>query len=334
MARWLKENAADADIAVSTRARLARNMAGVPFPHRIRGTAQARTVCRAATDAFLGGGQDFSCVVIRDLRPAQREYLTALHVISPELAALPDGEVIRSRDDAMSVMLLEEDHYRLQYLTGGFAPEEAYRVCREMERMLGKHTAYAFDKRLGYLTACPSNVGTGLRLSAMLHLKGLSLSGNVDRVLGQLGQFGLTARGAYGEGTAPVGDFYQVSNQVTLGVSEADTVKNLRQVAGRLIAQEREVRQILYKNNRLEIEDRVMRAYGTLKHASRIYWEAESELLSTLALGIGLGIATPCTEGAIYNLIMDSMPAVLTAVEVPAGEQDVSRADRIRKTLE
>ena len=187
MARWLKENAADADIVVSTRARLARNMAGVPFPHRIRGTAQARTVCRAATDAFLGGGQDFSCVVIRDLRPAQREYLTALHVISTELAALPDGEVIRSRDDAMSVMLLEEDHYRLQYLTGGFAPEEAYRVCREMERMLGKHTAYAFDKRLGYLTACPSNVGTGLRLSAMLHLKGLSLSGNVDRVLGQLG---------------------------------------------------------------------------------------------------------------------------------------------------
>lgn len=93
-------------------------MAGVPFPHRIRGTAQARTVCRAATDAFLGGGQDFSCVVIRDLRPAQREYLTALHVISPELAALSDGEVIRSRDDAMSVMLLEEDHYRLQYLTG------------------------------------------------------------------------------------------------------------------------------------------------------------------------------------------------------------------------
>ena len=292
MARWLKENAADADIAVSTRARLARNMAGVPFPHRIRGTAQARTVCRAATDAFLGGGQDFSCVVIRDLRPAQREYLTALHVISPELAALPDGEVIRSRDDAMSVMLLEEDHYRLQYLIGGFAPEEAYRVCREMERMLGKHTAYAFDKRLGYLTACPSNVGTGLRLSAMLHLKGLSLSGNVDRVLGQLGQFGLTARGAYGEGTAPVGDFYQVSNQVTLGVSEADTVKNLRQVAGRLIAQEREVRQILYKNNRLEIEDRVMRAYGTLKHARRISWEEASELLSTLALGIGLGIAT------------------------------------------
>ena len=123
MARWLKENAADADIVVSTRARLARNMAGVPFPHRIRGTAQARAVCRAATDAFLGGGQDFSCVVIRDLRPAQREYLTALHVISPELTALPDGEVIRSRDDAMSVMLLEEDHYRLQYLTGGFAPE-------------------------------------------------------------------------------------------------------------------------------------------------------------------------------------------------------------------
>ena len=318
MARWLKENAADADIVVSTRARLARNMAGVPFPHRIRGTAQARTVCRAATDAFLGGGQDFSCVVIRDLRPAQREYLTALHVISPELAALPDGE----------------DHYRLQYLTGGFAPEEAYRVCREMERMLGKHTAYAFDKRLGYLTACPSNVGTGLRLSVMLHLKGLSLSGNVDRVLGQLGQFGLTARGAYGEGTAPVGDFYQVSNQVTLGVSEADTVKNLRQVAGRLIAQEREVRQILYKNNRLEIEDRVMRAYGTLKHARRISWEEASELRSTLALGLGLGIATPCTEGAIYNLIMDSMPAVLTAVEVPAGEQDVSRADRIRETLE
>ncbi|MEI3416785.1 MAG: hypothetical protein V8Q43_04400 [Christensenellaceae bacterium] len=302
MARWLKENAADADIAVSTRARLARNMAGVPFPHRIRGTAQAGP-CAGRRQTPFWAAEDFSCVVIRDLRPAQREYLTALHVISPELAALPDGEVIRSRDDAMSVMLLEEDHYRLQYLTGGFAPEEAYRVCREMERMLGKHTAYAFDKRLGYLTACPSNVGTGLRLSAMLHLKGLSLSGNVDRVLGQLGQFGLTARGAYGEGTAPVGDFYQVSNQVTLGVSEADTLKNLRQVAGRLIAQEREVRQILYKNNRLEIEDRVMRAYGTLKHARPISREEASELLSTLALGMGWASRRPAPRGRSITLL-------------------------------
>ena len=335
MALWLKENAADSDIVVSTRARLARNHAGIPFPHKIQGTTQARMVRQAATDAFMGRGKDFKLLEMQTLSEVQKRRLIEQHIASKELCTSQDGALILSPDESISIMVMEEDHYRLQYLKSGFAPEEAYQVCREMEHMLGQKAEYAFNNKLGYLTACPTNVGTGLRIGVMLHLKGLALSKTVDTVLNSIGQFGLTARGMYGEGSSPVADFYQVSNQITLGVREEDVVKNIRQVVGRLINQEREVRRILYKNNQLEIEDRVMRAYGVLKHARKISSEEACQNLSMVAMGIGLGIVAPCSQETIYNLIMDTMPAMLaTGENEPAVQRDVSRAELIRKTLD
>ncbi len=333
MARWLKENSADSDVVVSTRARLARNRAATPFPHKIAGTPQAALVRQAAVDTFIGNGRDFQLMEMKNLSEVEKNRLVEQHVASKELCASEDGALVLSPDESISIMIMEEDHYRLQYLKGGFQPEEAYQVCKEMEHLLAKNVDYAFNNKLGYLTACPTNVGTGLRISVMLHLKGMALAGTVDQILNSLGQFGLTARGIYGEGSSPTADFYQISNQITLGIREEDVVKNIRQVVGRLIHQEREIRKLLYKNNQLEIEDRVLRAYGTLKHAKKLSSEEACQHLSTLALGISLGIINPCSQETIYNLIMDTMPAMLTAENQSVAQRDLARAELIRNTL-
>jgi len=334
MALWLKENAQDSDIVVSTRARLARNMAGIPFSHKIQGTAAAQQVKAAAEACFLGNGKDFTKSEMRELSVVERNRLIEQHLASRELCGSADGELILSPDQSVSIMVMEEDHYRLQYLKSGFDPEEAYTVCKEMERMLSSEVDYAYHNRLGYLSACPTNVGTGLRIGVMVHLRGLAMAKSVDTVLSGLAQYGLTARGIYGEGTSPVADFYQISNQIKLGVSEADVVKNIRQVVGRLINQEREVRQILYKNNKLEIEDSVMRAYGILKHARKISSKEACQYLSMLAMGISLDILHPCTQETVYRLIMDTMPAMLAGNQDTPAQRDVNRAEMIRNTLD
>ena len=333
MAYWLKAEGRESDVAVSTRVRIARNLAGMPFPHRICGTNKVPKVKESIKKAFLQPGMDFSLIEMKSLSPVEKTRLVEQHIISKDLAASEDGAVVLSPDEAVSVMVMEEDHFRLQAIKGGFDPEGTFEACRELERMLGKEAEYAFDHKLGYLTACPTNVGTGLRVSVMLHLKALAMSGTLQSALSSFSRFGVTARGMYGEGTSAGADMYQISNQITLGLREEDIVKNISTVVKSLIEKERDVRRILYKSNKLEIEDKVMRAYGLLRYAKKINTEEAMEYLSWLNMGMGLEIVQPCTQDALYNLVMDIMPAMLAAEGGTAAERDKARAELIKKTF-
>ncbi len=333
MALWLKPGGIDSDVAVSTRVRLARNLVGVPCPHKTRGTSRAKYIIDAAKEAFLKNGSDFELIRMSELSPAGRAALVEQHVISKELSGAENGAAIVSPDKAVSVMINEEDHYRLQYMKSGCDPEGAFTACRELEAMLGKKVRYAFDQQLGYLTACPTNVGTGLRVSVMLHLKGLALSNTISAVLSPLAHLGVTARGLYGEGTAAQGEMYQISNQITLGVKEEDIVKNMKAVAGGIIEKERDVRRILYKNNKLNLDDAVKRSYALLKYAEKMSSKEAIEHFSMLNLGIALDILSPCTHEELYNLNMEIMPAMLAEAGETAAERDKARADIIRKVL-
>ena len=333
MAQWLKDNSSDSDIVISTRARIARNVSGIPFPHMIRNTDAEDSIKKAARDRFCSKGSDFRYIEMKDLTQNKRSSLVEQHVISRDLLSKDDGAVISSPDESISIMMMEEDHFRIQYLTGGFNPEESYEVVNNVEKMLGTDVDYAYNDRFGYLTACPTNLGTGLRIGVMMNLKGHVLSNGIKDLQSGLGRLGLTIRGAYGEGTNPVADCYQISNQVTLGISEQEIVQNIRQFVGQLINQEREVRRILYKNNKLELDDSVYRAYGILKNARKLSSDEANKYLSTLSFGVSLGIIEPCSETDIYRLMIETMPATLREETGTVQERDMRRAEIIRNVL-
>lgn len=333
MALWLKENALDSDVVISTRVRLARNLAGIPFPHRIAGTQRAEQVKETAKRAFLRDGMDFSYQEIRELSPINKTRLVEQHIISRELASGNEGAMILSPDESICVMIGEEDHYRLQCLRSGYDVDTAMKMAFELDKMLNKEAEYAFDPELGYLTSCPTNVGTGMRVSVMLHLPGLTLSGGIRGILSALGNFGVTARGCYGEGSEAAGDIYQISNQVTLGVSEKDIAKNLKTVVSQIIKKEREARNALLHNQGAEVKDRIWRSYGLLKYAWKMDTSEALSCISLVNMGVGLGIIEANTSDELYGLMMDIMPGMLSGEGRTAQDRDVVRARMIRNTI-
>lgn len=333
MVDWLKETNLDTDVAVSTRVRLARNIAKLPFPHVIRGTARADAVLEAAQQAFLQPGTDLKLVKMQDLSPLEKRRYVEKHILSPELTEYRDGACILSPDESICVMIMEEDHFRLQCLKSGFDPQTTLQVAAELDKMLSKHVEYAFDKELGYLTSCPTNVGTGMRLSVMLHLPALTLSGGISPVLASLGRLGITARGIYGEGSKAQGDLYQISNQITLGISETDIVKNVSNVVRQIINKEREVRKTLYENAPNRVTDKVMRSLGILRHASMMDSQEALAHLSMVNMGIGLGIIKDLTSAEVYGLMIDIMPGMLTKEGMSQEERDLRRAEVIQNEI-
>lgn len=334
MALWLKENENDSDVVISTRVRLARNLKGLPFPHVIRGTARAERVKQVAKDAFVQPGMDFQFLEMKDLSEINKERYVEQHVISRELADLPDAAIVLSPDESISVMLLEEDHFRLQCMKSGLDVEGALKAATELEHMLGRFAEFAFDDELGYLTSCPTNVGTGLRIGVMLHLPALTLTGGVGGVLSSLGNFGLTVRGMYGEGTEAGAAVYQISNQVTLGASEKAIANNLLAVVHEIIRREREARECIAASRSIEVKDRVLRSYGALKYARLIDAGEALTRISDVCLGIGLGwMEEKLDPVELYGLMMDIMPGMLAAEGRSAKDRDRTRADIIRATL-
>lgn len=333
MAMWLKGEGPQNDIVVSTRVRLARNLAGVPFPHKIMGTERVEDVKAPVRETFLQPGMDFSLTEMRDLSPLERTRLVEQHLISRDLAKSPDGAVLLSPDETIGIMMMEEDHYRLQCIKSGFQVEAALKGCQELERMLGEKAQYAFDDELGFLTACPTNLGTGLRIGVMLHLKGLAETGALSGILSSLGQFGVTARGMYGEGSQSSADMYQISNQTTLGICEEDIAKNLMVVAREIIKKEREARKRLEQENGLWLKDSVMRSYGLLKYAAKMSTEEAMSCLSFLLMGVGMGIISPCSSVELHRLMMDIMPGMLGTENGTAEERDIRRAQTIQNTI-
>ncbi|MDX2191885.1 MAG: protein arginine kinase [Gemmatimonadales bacterium] len=341
---WLDASGPLGHLVLSTRIRLARNLAGFPFCGRASELERERIAERvgeaARGTAALGGGMRFR---LDRLDWTSRAVLHERHLVSKELAALDPAASPRSgaalvTSGTVGVMVNEEDHLRLQGLRSGFALEAAYADLDRLDAELGARVPFAFHPEFGYLTSCPTNVGTGLRASVLIHLPGLVLTKEISKVLQGLAQVGLTYRGLHGEGSEVVGNFFQLSNQTTLGKSEPDLLDHLGKMVRQVIAYEERAREVLLRNAPAIIEDKVWRAYGLLRYARKLSFEEAMNLLSGVRLGVGTGMLKDVSVYTLNKLLIFAQPAHLAVAEGVAvtetPELDVRRARYIRQVLE
>jgi protein arginine kinase len=344
---WLKADGPHADIVLSTRIRLARNLRGFRFAIRSREDDRRevlRLVREAATGAeALRGGRT---LVVEELRPAERQLLLERHLVSRELvggeAAGIEGRppsqaaLLMGSSDSLSVMVNEEDHLRLQNILGGFRLRDAWHSVEALDDQLGAGLPYAFHAEFGYLASCPTNVGTGLRASVLMHLPGLVLTQEIGKVLQGISQVGLTFRGLYGEGSEVVGNFFQISNQTTLGKTEEDLIDHLQRIVQQVVQYETQARTVLLRDAPTVIEDKVWRAYGLLRHARSTSFEEVMNLLSGVRLGVGLKLITALRVYTLNRIMIFTQSAHLeqeTDGSLPDAEPDVRRAAYVRKVL-
>lgn len=329
----------DNSIVVSTRIRLARNLKGYPFPSRLdskRKNEIVQKVYSALKDGNSAISADFQLIKVSELTRAQGLSFVEKHILSPEfINGDKEGRALVLKDDKkVSIMINEEDHVRIQVITEGCDLEGAYDLADKIDTLLDESLDFAFDEKLGYLTQCPTNLGTGMRASVMLHLPALQKSGALSRIGGNLSKLGLTIRGIYGEGTEPKGAMYQLSNQVTLGISESAAIENLKNITEQLAAQEIKARDTIMKS--ISVKDTVHRSLGILKYAVAISHDEAMELLSNLRMGVASGEIKGVSCETIDKLIPEIQPATMI---VTAGEnldpekRDTLRAKIIRERL-
>lgn len=323
----------DQDIVISTRIRLARNYKDLPFPARMSRQQALRLNERVL--GRMGVGGEFTRMNMGELSPMNRQVLVERHLASKELCDRREGMLLLSKNETVSIMVGEEDHLRIQCVLPGLQLEEADAISRSVDAMLSVD-GYAFEPQLGYLTACPTNVGTGMRASVMLHLPALTLSGSIHSLLETVGKFGYTMRGFFGEGTRPEGDMYQISNQVTLGLSEEEILRNLTEVVISIIKKERSVREALLKGDSGELTDRLHRSLGILKYARRLSTGEMMKRLSDVKLALSLDLFEGVSCKDIDKLITCGQPASVAATlsENASPEQrDEARAKMVRLAL-
>ena len=340
LGEWLRGTGPESDIILSTRIRLARNLADIPFTSRAD-ASQKTAVVRRFREALAKANLPYTLQYhdLATLSPLDRQFLVERQLISPELATHqgPCGVAFDHRE-SVSIMVNEEDHLRLQVLRSGFALEDAWQEINQLDDALEAHLPYAFHPQFGYLTACPTNVGTGLRASVMLHLPALSLTRQLERTLRAIQKIQLTVRGLHGERSHALGDLYQISNQVTLGKSEPRILQELREVIQIILAGERQARQLLLQEQRHVEENRVARALGTLGSATLITTEETMELLSVVRLGIHLKLIDNIPTTVVNQLFIQCQAAHLQKIvghTLDGEERNVARArflkDRLRQ---
>lgn len=336
---WLRGDGPEADIVTSTRVRLARNSANYPFP-TIASLEEKSSIEENLSKVILDSGiiKEAEYTNLMTVSPVDRQFLVERHLISREHAeGKGDRGVAFGKDEIVSVMVNEEDHLRMQAVRSGFQLDETWTLIDSVDDAVGDHVDYAFSPRLGYLTACPSNVGTAIRASVMLHLPGLVMSKQIDKVFQAVTKINLVVRGLYGEGTQASGNFYQISNQSTLGRTEKEILENLRSVVPQIVAYERKARDALVSQSKLALEDRVWRSYGMLKTARAISSEEAAELLSSVRLGVNMGILDKLPINVINELFILTQPAHLQKLKgrtLDAPERDRARAEFIRTKLD
>ena len=332
--RWYLGVGEQSDIVVSTRIRLARNLNEYPFPNKLN-TKSRTALNNIIKDAVEADNKfDLRFVEMKSLARFEAASMAERHIISPEFASDADGRALMiSKDEDICIMLNEEDHIRIQIMKSGFALDEAYAVADEIDDLLGSKLEYAFDERIGYLTQCPTNLGTGMRASVMLHLPALTMNGQIHKLINTISKLGLTFRGAFGEGTKATGDMYQLSNQITLGISEEFAIRNLKAITLQLCANERAAREELLKS--IDTEDAIYRAYGTLKWARLLSTQELMDNLSLVRLGSVAGkISVPIET--LNELMISMQPAsinVMAAQKLDEKERDTIRATKVRNRL-
>ncbi len=334
MSKWYKKSGDKSEVVVSTRVRLARNLEEYPFPAKLD-AAGKKQVNELVRDALLGKTEDeLSYIEMNSLSRAQTISLAERHLISPEFTGGAAGHaLLLSDDESVSIMLCEEDHVRIQVMEPGLALDSAFERADRIDNALAAHLPLAFDERIGYLTQCPTNLGTAMRASVMLHLPGLGRSGQIARISATVAKLGLIIRGCYGEGSSPVGDMYQLSNQVTLGISEKTAIDNLKSITQQLVSQELGMRDRMLNNPAWE--DKIYRAWGTLRSARLLSCEEFMNLASLVRMGAAQGLFDVRLE-KIGELFADLQPATINAREgknLEPAERDALRAAAVREAL-
>jgi len=335
---WLSQSGPENDVVISTRVRLARNIEDVPFPGRMK-PGDAELVLETIRWAFgeigyLNKGQFFEDGMLTE---PDGQYFVERHLASPDFIASKNRKgLFVSSDERVSVMVNEEDHLRVQALAAGLDFTTAFGLASELDEQLEKQLTYAYSEEFGFLTACPTNLGTGMRISVFLHLPALVLTREIDKVLRGAYAVGLVVRGIYGEGSETKGNLFQISNQRTLGQSEAEIIEVLMNVSRQIIDYERKAREYLMHNLRVEIEDKVFRSLGILRGARIISSEEATNLLATVRLGVVLGIINELNVSDVSQLLVLIRPAnlqVLLGEKLSAVERDERRATFIRQKL-
>lgn len=336
---WANARGAWPDMIFSTRVRFARNLEGFPFPNRAepRQLAEIRRLALAAakeTGLFSRG----HFLKMEALTQAEKRFLVERHHVSHALASavLPAGAAV-SNDEDLSAMINEEDHLRLQCLSAGFSIDETFAAALKLDECLGRALPFAYSSRFGFLTACPTNTGTGMRVSCLAHLPALSRLGRMPQVLENLSHLGVTARGIYGEGTMVLGDFYQISNATCLGRTEGEFRENIDRVIRNLIRQEIAAREALLKGPlRLKTEDAVYRALGLLRHARTLSYEEFMQNVSLARMGAAMGWNMGLDFSTFNQVTLLMQPGHIQAAagrELGPAERDAFRADLLRKKL-
>ncbi len=338
-ADWMTGAVEGSGVVLTSRVRLARNLQREPFPgwstkeRRVEVLKRVKPEVEALPEMKNGFSQELD-----GLTSLQKQVLVERHLISREQAARGEGSAaIVSRKQALSLMINEEDHLRMQSIRPGLALSEAYELVSSVDAQLESNLDFAFDHELGYLSACPTNLGTGMRASAMLHLPGLVLSDQIAQVLQAVGKLQLAVRGFFGEGTESLGNLFQISNQSTLGESEETIIRRLERVLEQVTSHERNARLKLFEDDADMVFDRVGRAYGTLRHAHVIASKEALNLLSLLRLGADLNFFPSETGGTCDSLLMEIQPAHLqlhSGKKLTPEKRDAIRAEIIRTRLQ
>ncbi len=335
---WLAAEGPESDIVLSSRVRLARNLNKHKFPNRTT-VDEKMKILEETGKAIkkLPGFEGALLLKMWELNHVDKQFLSERYLISRELAQKGEGSaVIVNEDQVLSIMINEEDHLRIQVLMSGLRLKECWGVISKVDDKLSADLEYAFSPRLGYLTACPTNVGTGVRVSSMLHLPALILIKQIDQVLQAIIKLGLAVRGLYGEGTDVFGNLFQISNQITLGKTEEEIINSLEKVINQVVKSENDARKALLKSNSEVMYDKVGRAYGILQNAHVITSRETIDLLSTLRMGVDLSLISGIDRNAINELFILTQPAHLqkiTGRELDAVARDSERGKLLRSKL-
>lgn len=337
---WMKEAGPDADIVMSTRIRLARNFTDVPFP-LMSNKQQLASVTDVIQEHYnkqsFDSYKNLEFIPMNGLQPIEKRVLVEKHLISPHLVEKEiESGVLISDNEQLSLMINEEDHLRMQLYFPGLQLERGLQEAFRIDDWLEEKIDFAFDEHRGYLTSCPTNVGTGLRASVMMHLPALTLTRKMSKMIPAVNQLGLVVRGMYGEGSESYGNIYQISNQITLGRSEERIIEDLQSVVEKMIERERYARQMLVEQSELRLEDRIFRSYGTLKHSRIIESKEATSCLSDVRLGIDVGYINHLSQNILNELMVLTQPGFLqhyAKSSLTPQQRDIRRASIIRERL-
>lgn len=336
---WMESAGEHADIVMSTRIRLARNLEGYRFPLAFT-EDEAHKIEQTISGILLDTQREenpFTSYQMKQLDSLDKQVLIEKHLISPALVeSTVESAAVISEDESLSIMINEEDHLRIQCILPGLQLEQAYEQAAAIDRLLDKQVSYAFDEKYGYLTTCPTNTGTGLRASVMMHLPALTATKQMTKIAPIINRLGMVVRGIYGEGSEALGNVYQVSNQVTLGKAEFEILQELQGLTKQLIEKEREARNALLEHSRIILEDRLYRSLGTLRYARLLTTEEAASCLSDVRLAIDLGIITHVSKTILNECMIFMQPGFLqqyAGTVLSPKDRDVFRAKMIRERL-